>query len=155
MTSSDTEHRYTPLIILGLLAALVLVIGLWVTDVGGRSGSAVGGAGAGVAAGEVIEWKLVTTWPRNFPGLGSGAVNFAKWMDKLSNGRMKITVYGAGEVVPAFGVFDAVSQGVAEAGHGAAYYWTGKMPASFFFTSAPFGLNAQELKGWLHCGGGE
>jgi TRAP-type mannitol/chloroaromatic compound transport system substrate-binding protein len=51
-------------------------------------------------------------------------------------------------------VFDAVSQGVVDAGHGAAYYWKGKVPSSVFFTSVPFGLNAQEMNGWLHYGGG-
>ncbi len=51
-------------------------------------------------------------------------------------------------------VFDAVSQGVVDAGHGAAYYWKGKVPSSVFFTSMPFGLNAQEMNGWLHYGGG-
>jgi len=56
--------------------------------------------------------------------------------------------------VPAFGVFDAVSRGVAEVGHGAAYYWTGKMPAAAFFTSVPFGFTAQEINSWLHYGGG-
>jgi TRAP-type mannitol/chloroaromatic compound transport system substrate-binding protein len=57
-------------------------------------------------------------------------------------------------MVPAFEVFDAVSQGVAEVGHGAAYYWKGKIPASVFFTAVPFGLTAQEINGWLHFGGG-
>jgi TRAP-type mannitol/chloroaromatic compound transport system substrate-binding protein len=63
-------------------------------------------------------------------------------------------VFGAGEIVPAFEVFDAVSRGVAEAGHGAAYYWKGKIPASVFYTAVPFGMTAQEANGWLHYGGG-
>ena len=56
--------------------------------------------------------------------------------------------------MPAFEVFDAVSRGTAEMGHGAAYYWKGKIPASVLFATYPFGLNAQELNGWLHYGGG-
>ena len=63
-------------------------------------------------------------------------------------------MFGAGEIVPAFEVFDAVSRGVAEAGHGAAYYWKGKIPASVFYTAVPFGMTAQEANGWLHYGGG-
>ncbi|GIR14414.1 MAG: hypothetical protein CM15mP25_1690 [Gammaproteobacteria bacterium] len=51
--------------------------------------------------------------------------------------RLRIKVFGAGEIVPAFEVFDAVSRGVAEAGHGAAYYWKGKIPASVFYTAVP------------------
>jgi TRAP-type mannitol/chloroaromatic compound transport system substrate-binding protein len=72
----------------------------------------------------------------------------------MSDGRLQVRVYGAGEIVPAFEVFDAVSQGVAEMGHGAAYYWKGKIPASVFFATVPFGLTAQEINGWLHFGGG-
>ena len=153
MTATDTERRYTPLVILGLVSALVLVIALWVMGVGGKQASAPGTADP-LGTGELIQWKLVTTWPKNFPGLGMGPVNFARLVEDMSGGRMQVHVYGAGEMVPAFGVFDAVSQGVAEAGHGASYYWTGKIPASFFFTAAPFGLNAQEMNGWLHYGGG-
>ena len=103
---------------------------------------------------EIFSWKLVTTWTKNFPGLGLAPEHFAKNVERMSNGRLKIKVFGAGQLVPAFEVFDAVSQGTAEVGHGASYYWKGKVPASAFFTSVPFGLNAQEMNAWLHYGGG-
>lgn len=108
------------------------------------------------SAGEqtVYEWSLVTTWPKNFPGLGAAPENFAKLLDKMSNGRLKVKVYGANQLVPAMGVFGAVSSGSAQMGHSAAYYWRGKIPAAVFFTSVPFGMTAQELNGWLHYGGG-
>jgi TRAP-type mannitol/chloroaromatic compound transport system substrate-binding protein len=108
----------------------------------------------GVLDTATIEWKLVTTWPKNLPGLGSAPENFAHYVNAMSNGRLTVKVFGAGEIVPAFGVFDAVSQGVAQAGHGAAYYWKGKIPAAVFFTAIPFGMTAQEMNGWLHYGGG-
>ena len=101
-----------------------------------------------------FEWKMVTTWPKNYPGLGLGAENFANKVEAMSAGRLKIKVFGAGQLVPAFEVFDAVSQGTAEMGHGAAYYWTGKSKAAAFFTAIPFGLNAQEMSSWIHYGGG-
>ena len=101
---------------------------------------------------ENYEWKMVTTWPKNYPGLGLGAENFAKKVEAMSAGRLKIKVFGAGQLVPAFEVFDAVSQGTAEMGHGAAYYWTGKSKAAAFFTAIPFGLNAQEMSSWIHHG---
>jgi TRAP-type mannitol/chloroaromatic compound transport system substrate-binding protein len=154
MATGSLERRYTPLIILLLVAALVVVIGLWATD---RAGAPNPGHDSGrEAAGsdQRFQWKLVTTWPKNFPGLGSGPENFARYVNAMSAGRLTIRVYGAGEIVPAFEVFDAVSQGVADAGHGAAYYWKGKIPSSVFFTAVPFGLNAQEMNGWLHYGGG-
>ena len=103
---------------------------------------------------QTFQWKLVTTWPKNFPGLGTGPANFARYVEEMSAGRLTVRVYGAGEIVPAFEVFDAVSQGVADAGHGASYYWKGKIPASVFFTAVPFGFTAQEMNSWLHHGGG-
>lgn len=102
----------------------------------------------------VIKWTMVTTWPPGFPGLGTSAEYLADQVNQLSNGRIQVKVYGAGELVPALQVFDAVSSGSAEMGHGAAYYWKGKLPAASFFSSVPFGLNAQEMNGWLLKGGG-
>jgi TRAP-type mannitol/chloroaromatic compound transport system substrate-binding protein len=99
-------------------------------------------------------WKLVTSWPKNFPGLGQAPENFSALVDAMSAGRLKITVYGANQLVPPMGVFGAVSSGSAEMGHSSAYYWRGKIPAAVFFTSVPFGMNAQEMNGWLHYGGG-
>jgi TRAP-type mannitol/chloroaromatic compound transport system substrate-binding protein len=101
-----------------------------------------------------FSWKMVTTWPPNFPGLGTGAENVAKYIERASDGRLTIKVYAAAELVPAFEVFDTVSSGTAEMGHGAAYYWKGKSQASQFFTAIPFGLSAMEMNGWLYNAGG-
>ena len=109
----------------------------------------------GAATGmKVYNWKAVTTWPPNFPVLGEAMVNIAKELDVMSAGRLKIKVYGAGELIPAFEAFDAVSQGAVQICHGAAYYWAGKIPASSFFASVPFGLTAQQMNAWLLYGGG-
>jgi TRAP-type mannitol/chloroaromatic compound transport system substrate-binding protein len=86
--------------------------------------------------------------------LQTGAERFAKRMDEVSEGRLKIQVFAAGELVPGLGVFDAVSQGTVEAGSGAAYYWAGKVPAAQWFSSVPFGLNAQGINAWFYGGGG-
>lgn len=102
-----------------------------------------------------IEWRLATSWPKNFPGLGTAPEHFATMVDEMSAGRLKIKVYGAGELMPALEVFEAVSEGSVQMGHSAAYYWKGKAPAAQFFTSIPFGLNAQEMNGWLTYGGGQ
>lgn len=109
--------------------------------------------GSGVV-GERFTWKMVTTWPPNFPGLGTGVVNLVDFIERASGGRLRIKIYAAGELVPAFEVFDTVSSGTAEIGHGAAYYWKGKAAAAQFFTSIPFGMSAQEMKGWLYNAGG-
>ncbi len=103
---------------------------------------------------KTFEWKLVTSWPKNYPALGTGPENFAERVEAMSGGRLKIKVYGAGDLVPAMEVFDAVSRGTAEMGHAASYYWKGKIPSASFFTATPFGLNAREMNAWLHYGGG-
>lgn len=113
--------------------------------------------GAGIRTAEAkpeYDWKMVTTWPKNFPGLGTGANELAELIEEMSGGRIRVKVYGAKEWVDAFEVFDVVSQGTAEMGHGAAYYWKGKSEAAQFFSTVPFGLTAQEMNGWLYHGGG-
>jgi TRAP-type mannitol/chloroaromatic compound transport system substrate-binding protein len=100
-------------------------------------------------------FKLATSWPKNFPGLGMAPERLAKIVEEMSNGRMHIKVYGAGELVPAFEVFDAVSSGTADIGHAGAYYWAGKSAATQFFTAVPFGLTAQEINSWIQYGGGQ
>lgn len=120
------------------------------------------GAGAALSAAsmtpalgqETIKWKMVTTWPKNFPGLGTGAEYLAELLKEMSGGRIEVKVYGAGELVPPFESFDAVSRGTAEMGHGASYYWKGKSEAAQFFAAVPFGLTAQEMNSWLYHGGG-
>ncbi len=111
-------------------------------------------AAPAVQAQKKYQWKMVTTWPPNLPVLQVGAERFAKRVEEVSEGRMKIQVFAAGELVPALGVFDAVSQGTVECGSGAAYYWAGKVPAAQWFTSVPFGLNAQGINAWFYGGDG-
>ena len=101
-----------------------------------------------------IKWKMVTSWPKNSPGLGTGANHLAALIGQMSGGRLQVKVYGAGDLVPAFGVFDSVARGTVEMGHAAAYYWKGKSEAAQFFTSVPFGMTAQEMNAWLYHGGG-
>jgi TRAP-type mannitol/chloroaromatic compound transport system substrate-binding protein len=145
------EKTLLPVAVIALLLLWVGTLGLWAVEaqktVDDSSPSVSGNQ-------ESIEWKLVTTWPKGLPGLGSAPENFARRVGEMSNGRLTVRVYGAGEVVPPFEVFDAVSQGVAEMGHGASYYWKGKIPSSVFYTAVPFGMTAQEMNGWLHYGGG-
>ena len=118
--------------------------------------AAAGSAGqaAPAKADKPIQWTMYTTWPRNFPGLGSGAAHLAESIGRLSGGRLTVKLYGAGERVPALEVFDAVARGSAQMGHGAAYYWKGKAPAAPFITCVPFGFTAAEQNAWLEFGGG-
>lgn len=112
------------------------------------------GCAEGTEAAQTFKWSAVTSWPPKYPGLGIAVNNIADRVEKASNGRLKINVYGAGELVPAFEVFDAVSRGTVECGHDASYYHKGKVDAAQFFTAIPFGLNFLEMNGWLYYGGG-
>ncbi len=119
------------------------------------AGSAPATGSSPAAPAEKLSWKMVTTWPKNFPGLGTGAERLAEAIGRMSAGRLTVKVYGAGELVPALGTFDAVSRGTVQMGHGAAYYWKGKHEAAQFFAAVPFGLTASEMNGWLRYGGGQ
>ncbi|MBT5876376.1 MAG: twin-arginine translocation signal domain-containing protein, partial [Candidatus Latescibacteria bacterium] len=112
------------------------------------------GSAPAIQSNKNYEWKMVTTWPPTLPILQDSAKLVAKWVEEMSEGRMKITVYGGGELIPSLEVFEAVTQGVAEMGHGASYYWAGKAPAAQFFGAVPFGMNAQQMNAWLYGGGG-
>ncbi len=101
-----------------------------------------------------FKWRCVTVWPPNFPVLGEAVNAMASEINALSNGRLSIQVYGAGELVPALEAFDAVTLGAVQMAHGVSYYWAGKIPAAVFFAAVPFGMNAQQINAWLLYGNG-
>ncbi len=103
--------------------------------------------------GKTYRWRLVTTWPTGIPWHET-VLHFAKVVEELSQGQLKIKVYPAGAIVPAFQVFDAVRNGVVEMGHDWPGYWKGKDQAFVAFGSVPFGLNNVEYTIWLMNGGG-
>ena len=103
---------------------------------------------------QTFSWKMVTSWQKNFPGLGTAANLLAKLIGNMSGGRLTVKVYGANELVPPLEVFDAVANGTAEMGHTSAYYWKGKIPRAQFFSTVPFGMTGQEMNAWLYYGGG-
>jgi len=110
---------------------------------------------ANAVTGKQRELKMVTTWPKDFPGLGTMAERTARFITEMSGGAMRVTIYAANELVPAFESFDAVSNGAADLYHGAEYYWVGKSKAYSFFTAVPFGMTAAEIMAWTEFGGGQ
>ncbi|MEM6537054.1 MAG: TRAP transporter substrate-binding protein [Pseudomonadota bacterium] len=104
---------------------------------------------------EPRELKMVTTWPKDFPGLGTMAERTAQFITEMSGGAMRVKVFAAGELVGAFDSFDAVATGAADLYHGAEYYWVGKSKAYPFFTAVPFGMTATEIMAWCEFGGGQ
>ncbi len=122
--------------------------------------AALGGAGAAlatpaIAASHATTLTIVSTWPRDFPGLGLSAQRLAARITEVSNGAIQTEYFAAGERVGAFDVFDEVAAGNSQAYIGAEYYWQGKHPAYNYFTSVPFGMTTPEWNAWVKFGGGQ
>ena len=125
---------------------------------GGVATAAAAGAStlaAPAIAQERIEIAMVATWPRDFPGLGTGAQRFAQRLVDMSDGRFQVEYFAAGERVGAFDSFDEVASGNAQIYHAADYYWKGKHPGWAYFTAVPFGLTYTEMNAWIRFGGGQ
>lgn len=103
----------------------------------------------------IKRFRMVTTWPKDFPGLGQMPNRFAKALKDMTSGLMEVKVYSAGELVGAMESFDATTTGAADMYHGAEYYWQGKSKGFSFFTSVPMGMTAAEIMGWIDHGGGQ
>ena len=137
--------------VVGVGAAATLL-----TGTGQRALTAVGkGLYTPAIAQQRIEFTMVTTWPRDFPGLGYGPDRICKRLNAMSDGRIQAEYFAAGERVGAFDSFEEVSSGNAQAYHAADYYWKGKHPGWAFFTSVPFGLTYTEINAWIRFGGGQ
>jgi TRAP-type mannitol/chloroaromatic compound transport system substrate-binding protein len=127
----------------------------------GLLGIGAASLGAGLAmpavarASGTISWKLATYWPKDTPGVSANAQRFAETIAALSSGRMTVQVFAADELVAANQLFDAVSAGKAEMGHGSPSFWAAKDPAFHYFSAVPFGLTASEHAAWLSAGGGQ
>ena len=121
--------------------------------------AAAGGAATTIAAPALsqgrMEWRMVTSWPPNLPGPGTSAAWLADKITKMSEGKLSVKVFGAGQLAPATGVFDAVAQGAAEMYHSVPSYWRGKSPGIVLFGNMPFGMMASEQHAWMLHGGGQ
>ncbi len=111
-------------------------------------------AAARPSGGKRFKWRMVTAWPPGLPGFGTTAVALADTLREVSGGRLTVQVYAAGELVPAFEVFDAVARGSVEMGHSAPAYWKGQAPSTQLFTGFPFGMLPAEFNAWIAFGGG-
>ena len=101
------------------------------------------------------EMVIVSSWPRDFPGLGLSAQRLAQRITDMTEGRIAVQYFAAGERVGAFDSFDEVASGNAQAYHAADYYWKGKHPGWAYFTAVPFGLVYSEMDAWMKYGGGQ
>ena len=101
------------------------------------------------------EMVIVSSWPRDFPGLGISAQRLAKRITDMTEGRITTKYFASNERVGGFDVFDEVASGNAQAYTSADYYWKGKHPGWAFFTSVPFGLIYTEMGAWINYLGGQ
>jgi TRAP-type mannitol/chloroaromatic compound transport system substrate-binding protein len=122
-------------------------------------------AGAGAASGTLaapaiaqsqpqVSWRIASSFPKSLDTIYGGAEVLAKRVEQITGGKFQIRVFGAGEIVPAFGVVDAIQQGTIECAHTASYYFVGKNKAFAFDTTIPFGLNQRQQNAWIYYGGG-
>ena len=126
------------------------------------SRGAVGAAGAAAVTQAIaqapalpnIRWRCASSFPKSLDTIYGGAEVIAKRVEQLTGGKFQIRVFAGGEIVPAFGVVDAIQQGTIECAHTASYYFVGKNKAFAFDTTLPFGLNQRQQNAWIYYGGG-
>ena len=123
--------------------------------VAGVAGAAASTLAAPAVAQERVSIAIASTWPRDFPGLGTGAQRFADRLSAMSGGKFQVEYFAAGERMGAFDVFDAVASGDIQGYHAAEYYWVGRHPGFAYFTAVPFGLTYAEQNAWMRFGGGQ
>jgi len=115
---------------------------------------AAGTAPAIVHAQQQIRWRLASSFPKSLDTIYGAAEVFAKNIAEATGGKFNISVHAGGELVPPFGVVDAVQQGTVECAHTAPYYFFGKDEAFAFDCAIPFGMNARSLNAWMYDGNG-
>jgi TRAP-type mannitol/chloroaromatic compound transport system substrate-binding protein len=107
-------------------------------------------AAPGIARAQTpVQWRMATSWSKNLPGPGVTARRLAERINAMAGGRLTVSLFAAGEIVPAFAVFDAVSKGTVEMGHTASFFAEGKLVGVSLFTTAPFGLGPVEHAAWI------
>lgn len=99
--------------------------------------------------------RMVTSWPKGFPGLAASAESLAEKITEATAGALDIKVYESGELMSAFEVFDAVSRGEVDIYHSAEAYWRNRSEAYSFFSAIPFGMTVSQFNAWIYYGGGQ
>ena len=101
-----------------------------------------------------VRWRLASSFPKSLDTIFGGAEVLSRRLAQITGGKFQISVHAAGEIVPAFGVVDAVQAGAVECSHTASYYFVGKNKAFGFDTTLPFGMNQRQQNAWMYYGGG-
>jgi TRAP-type mannitol/chloroaromatic compound transport system substrate-binding protein len=120
----------------------------------GIGGVLAAGVAPAVHAQAAIRWRLASSFPKSLDTIYGAAEIFAKQIGAMSGGKFQVTVAAPGEIVPAFGVVDAVQNATVEMAHTAPYYFFGKDPTFALGCAIPFGLNSRQMSAWMFEGNG-
>jgi len=123
------------------------------------TGAAIAGAALGIPTVVKAQGPIAMRWQSAWPQrdiFHEYALDFAKKVNDMTGGDLKIEVLPAGAVVPAFGLLDAVSKGTLDGGHGTLVYHYAKQAALALWGSGPsYGMDANMLLAWHKYGGGK
>ena len=120
----------------------------------GIAGVLAAGVAPAVHAQAAIRWRIASSFPKSLDTLFGVCDVFAKKVSEMSGGKFQITTHAAGELMPAFGVLDGVSNGTVEMANTAPYYFFGKDPTYALDCAIPFGLNSRQMTAWMYEGNG-
>ena len=120
----------------------------------GIAGVLAAGIAPAVHAQANVRWRLASSFPKSLDTIFGSAEMFSKTVKALSGGKFEVSVHAAGELMPAFGVVDALQNGTVEMAQTAPYYFTGKDAIFAFGCAVPFGLTARQMDAWMEHGNG-
>jgi TRAP-type mannitol/chloroaromatic compound transport system substrate-binding protein len=120
----------------------------------GIAGVLAAGAAPAVHAQAAIRWRIASSFPKSLDTLFGVCDVFSKKVSEMTGGKFQITTHAAGELMPAFGVLDGVSNGTVEMANTAPYYFFGKDPTYALDCAIPFGLNSRQMTAWMYEGNG-
>jgi TRAP-type mannitol/chloroaromatic compound transport system substrate-binding protein len=127
---------------------------------GGLSAGLAAAAGLGAAGSATaqtapqVRWRMASSFPKSLDTIYGASETIARTVAEATGGNFQIQVFAGGELVPPFGVVDAVQNATVECTHTAGYYFFGKDPTFAFCCAVPFGLNARQQNAWMIQGGG-
>jgi len=101
-----------------------------------------------------LRWRLASSFPRSLDTIFGASEVFAQKIREMTGGRFEISIHAAGELMPPFGVVDAVQAGTVECAHTAPYYFFGKDETFAINCAIPFGLNSRQMTAWMTEGNG-
>ena len=120
----------------------------------GLAGVLAAGVAPAVHAQAAVRWRLASSFPKSLDTIFGSAEKFSQTVKALSGGKFEVSVHPAGELMPAFGVVDALEKDTIEMAQSAAYYFAGKDPIFSLSCAVPFGLTTLQMAAWKDHGNG-